>query len=151
MAETITMPDLGFEAGGGELSVWLKSVGDSIQAGEPIAEIESDKVTLEVESPAAGVLLELLIQPGEIAPVGTPIAKVGAAHELPSPPPQKQPLKEREEGREEKVDAPGTIATSQQPAAPLAPQLDLPLWNRPRTAYWPRRLPCALPRNTTWI
>ncbi len=126
MAETITMPDLGFEAGGGELSVWLKSVGDSIQTGEPIAEIESDKVTLEVESPAAGVLLELLIQPGENAPVGTPIAKVGAAHELPSPPPQKPPLQEREERREGKVDAPGSGATSQQTATPPAPQLDLP-------------------------
>ena len=83
MAETITMPDLGFEAGGGELSVWLKNVGDSVQAGEPIAEIESEKVTLEVESPLTGVLLELLIEPGDNAPVGAPLAKLGAADELP--------------------------------------------------------------------
>ncbi len=82
MAETITMPDLGFDASGGVLTYWLKGVGDSIQAGEPIAEIESDKVTLEVESPSAGVMLELLIQPGQNAPVGAPMARVGAAHEL---------------------------------------------------------------------
>ena len=86
MAEIIAMPDLGFEAGEGELSVWLKSVGDEIQAGEPIAEFESDKVTLEVEASAAGVLLELLIQPGQSAPAGAPIATVGEAHELSSPP-----------------------------------------------------------------
>jgi pyruvate dehydrogenase E2 component (dihydrolipoamide acetyltransferase) len=86
VAEIIAMPDLGFEAGEGELSVWLKSVGDEIQAGEPIAEFESDKVTLEVEASAAGVLLELLIQPGQSAPAGAPIARVGEAHELSSPP-----------------------------------------------------------------
>ena len=86
MAEIIAMPDLGFEAGEGELSVWLKSVGDEIQAGEPIAEFESDKVTLEVEAPVAGVLLELLIQPGQSASAGAPIARVGEAHELSSPP-----------------------------------------------------------------
>ena len=125
MAETITMPELGFEAGSGELSVWLKGVGDSIQAGEPIAEIESDKVTLELESPAEGVLLELLIQPGENAPVGTPIAKVGAAHELPSLP-QEAPSAERKEQSEQEVDAPVSGAATQQAAAPLAPPLDHP-------------------------
>ena len=82
MAETITMPDLGFEATGGVLATWLKGVGDPIQSGEPIAEIESDKVTLEVESPFAGIVLELLIQPGQNAPVGAPVATVGATDEL---------------------------------------------------------------------
>ena len=85
MAEIIPMPDLGFEAGEGELSVWLKGVGDAVEAGEPIAEFESDKVTLEVEAPVAGVLLEHLIQPGESAATGAPIARVGEAHELSSP------------------------------------------------------------------
>ena len=84
MAEIIPMPDLGFEAGEGELSVWLKNVGDDVQAGEPIAEFESEKVTLEVEAPVAGVLLEFLIQPGESVAAGAPIARVGEADELPS-------------------------------------------------------------------
>ena len=94
MAEIIPMPDLGFEAGEGELSVWLKGVGDAVEAGEPIAEFESDKVTLEVEAPVAGVLLELLIQPGESAATGAPIARVGEAHELsssPAPTPSQKP------------------------------------------------------------
>ena len=86
MAEIIPMPDLGFEAGEGELSVWLKGVGDAVEAGEPIAEFESDKVALEVEAPVAGVLLEHIIQPGESAGTGAPIARVGEPHELSSPP-----------------------------------------------------------------
>ncbi|MYC95987.1 MAG: 2-oxo acid dehydrogenase subunit E2 [Caldilineaceae bacterium SB0661_bin_32] len=96
MAEIVPMPDLGFEADEGELSVWLKGVGDAVQAGEPIAEFESDKVTLEVESPVAGVLLEHLIQPGESVAEGAPIARIGEADELsaspvPAPSPAKEP------------------------------------------------------------
>ncbi len=104
MAEIIPMPDLGFEADEGELSVWLKGVGDAVEAGEPIAEFESDKVTLEVESPVAGVLLEHLIQPGESVAEGAPIARIGEADELsaspasapspakePAPPPPEPP------------------------------------------------------------
>ncbi|MDE0633805.1 MAG: dihydrolipoamide acetyltransferase family protein [Caldilineaceae bacterium] len=96
MAEIIPMPDLGFEAGEGELSVWLKGVGEAVEAGEPIAEFESDKVTLEVEAPVAGVLLEHLIQPGESVAEGAPIARIGEADELsaspvPAPSPAKEP------------------------------------------------------------
>lgn len=87
MAEIIPMPDLGFEAGEGELSVWLKGVGDAIEAGEAIAEFESDKVTLEVEAPVAGVLLEQLIQPGDSVETGAPIARIGEADEMSASPP----------------------------------------------------------------
>ena len=98
MAEIIPMPDLGFEADEGELSVWLKDVGDAVQAGEPIAEFESDKVTLEVETPVAGVLLEHLIQPGESVAEGAPIARIGEAEELSvspasAPSPAKEPAR----------------------------------------------------------
>ena len=113
MAETINMPDLGLEDEGGELSVWLKNVGDSVQAGEPIAEIESEKVTLEVESPLTGVLLEMLIQPGENAAVGAPLAKVGAADELPDTAPQDPPA----------ADLPEPVAHEENGAgAPALPQ-----------------------------
>lgn len=87
MAEIITVPDLGFDAAGGVLANWLKEVGESVAVGELVAEIESDKVTLEVEASVAGVVLEQLIRPGESVTVGTPIAKVGAAHELSTSPP----------------------------------------------------------------
>lgn len=111
MAEIIPMPDLGFEADEGELSVWLKGVGDAVQAGEPIAEFESDKVTLEVESPVAGILLELLIEPGESAAAGAPIARIGEAQELTSSPPP-APVEEPEAPP---VEAP----PAEDPAVPL--------------------------------
>lgn len=111
MAEIIPLPDLGFEADEGELSVWLKGVGDAVQAGEPIAEFESDKVTLEVESPVAGVLLELLMEPGESATAGAPIARIGEAHELTG----SAPPAPAEEPAPPPVEAP----PAQEPATPL--------------------------------
>ncbi len=117
MAEIIPMPNLGFEADEGELSVWLKGVGDAVQAGEPIAEFESDKVTLEVESPVAGVLLEHLIQPGESVAEGAPIARVGEAEELsstPAPAPAKEPAPPRPPPEPPKARTPSTPL----PAAP---------------------------------
>ena len=131
MAEIIPMPDLGFEAGEGELSVWLKGVGDAVAAGEPIAEFESDKVTLEVETPVAGVLLEHLIQPGESAGAGAPIARVGEPHELSSPQaptpsqaPARPPVKPPEE-RAPEVRAPEVEAAPD--PLPAAPQESRPL------------------------
>lgn len=127
MAETITMPDLGFEAGGGELSVWLKNVGDSVQAGEPIAEIESEKVTLEVESPLTGVLLEMLIEPGDNAPVGAPLAKLGAADELPETPPPASPAEDKADlptdGDSPAVQVPA-FESPDPPPPPLEPAYD---------------------------
>ena len=61
MAETIKMPKLGFDMAEGTLVRWLKQVGESINKGEVLAEIETDKATVEVESPASGVLRKLLI------------------------------------------------------------------------------------------
>ena len=120
MAEIIPMPDLGFEAGEGELSVWLKNVGEAVQAGEPIAEFESDKVTLEVETPVAGVLLELLIQPGESVAAGAPIARVGEADELPS---ATSPSLSQEQSPPPV--APPEVETPSAPL-PVAPQEDQP-------------------------
>ncbi len=126
MAEIIPMPDLGFEAGEGELSVWLKGVGDAVAAGEPIAEFESDKVTLEVEAPVAGVLLEHLIQPGESAGAGAPIARVGEPHELSSPPapapsqaPAPPPVKPPEVGAPEVESPPDPLPAAPQESRPM--------------------------------
>ncbi len=126
MAEIIPMPDLGFEAGEGELSVWLKGVGDAVAVGEPIAEFESDKVTLEVEAPVAGILLEHLIQPGESAGAGAPIARVGEPHELSSPPapaptqaPAPPPVKPPEAGAPEAEAPPDPLPAAPQESRPL--------------------------------
>jgi pyruvate/2-oxoglutarate dehydrogenase complex dihydrolipoamide acyltransferase (E2) component len=71
------MPKLADTLVEGTLGQWLKDVGDSVSQGEPLASIETDKVTTELTSPAAGTLLEMLVAEGETVPVETPIARIG--------------------------------------------------------------------------
>jgi pyruvate dehydrogenase E2 component (dihydrolipoamide acetyltransferase) len=81
MAQTINMPKLGFDMAEGTLIRWLKKVDEPINKGDVLAEIETDKATVEVESPAGGVVRSLLVDEGAIVPVGSPIAIVGTADE----------------------------------------------------------------------
>ncbi|HOE69793.1 MAG TPA: dihydrolipoamide acetyltransferase family protein [Brevefilum sp.] len=76
MAELITMPKLGFDMAEGTLVRWLKAEGDPLVKGEVIAEIETDKATVEVESGYAGVMLRHLADEGADLPVNAPIAIV---------------------------------------------------------------------------
>ena len=77
MAEFVVMPKLGFDMREGELVSWLKEVGERVEKGEVVAEIESDKATLELESQADGVLLKKLVEEGSLVPVGDNVAIVG--------------------------------------------------------------------------
>ena len=81
MAETINMPKLGFDMAEGVLVRWVKQVGENINKGDVLAEIETDKATVEVESPASGVVLQLIVDQGTSVPVNAPIAIVGEAGE----------------------------------------------------------------------
>jgi len=81
MAETISMPKLGFDMAEGLLVRWVKQVGETINKGDVLAEIETDKATVEVESSASGVVLQLIVDQGTMVPVNAPIAIVGAAGE----------------------------------------------------------------------
>ncbi|RIK30236.1 MAG: hypothetical protein DCC56_07830 [Anaerolineae bacterium] len=81
MAETINMPKLGFDMAEGVLVRWVKQVGENINKGDVLAEIETDKATVEVESPAGGVVLQLIVNQGDVVPVNAPIAVVGQAGE----------------------------------------------------------------------
>lgn len=81
MAETINMPKLGFDMAEGLLVRWVKQVGENINKGDVLAEIETDKATVEVESSASGVVLSHIVDQGSIVPVNAPIAIVGAAGE----------------------------------------------------------------------
>ncbi len=74
MAKEVTMPKMGYDMEEGTLAKWLKQPGDSVARGEPIAEIETDKVTIEVESFDSGVLKKHLVDEGTTVPVGAPIA-----------------------------------------------------------------------------
>jgi pyruvate dehydrogenase E2 component (dihydrolipoamide acetyltransferase) len=77
MAEIIKMPKLGFDMQEGTFAAWVKQVGEQINSGEVIAEIETDKATVEVETYTAGTLLQVMAQPGDVIEVGAPIAVVG--------------------------------------------------------------------------
>ena len=81
MAETIAMPKLGFDMAEGTLVRWVKNEGEEISKGDVLAEIETDKATVEVESSATGVVLKHLVDQGSVVPVSTPIAVVGEAGE----------------------------------------------------------------------
>jgi pyruvate dehydrogenase E2 component (dihydrolipoamide acetyltransferase) len=81
MADTVSMPKLGFDMAEGNLVRWLKKVNDPVEKGQVLAEIETDKATVEVESPYSGVVLQLVVEEGTSVPIGSPIAMIGAAGE----------------------------------------------------------------------
>jgi pyruvate dehydrogenase E2 component (dihydrolipoamide acetyltransferase) len=81
VAELITMPKLGFDMAEGTLVEWVKGVGDEVAEDDVIAIIETDKANVEVTPFKTGVLRQLLVEEGDIVPVGEPIAVIGAAGE----------------------------------------------------------------------
>jgi len=76
MATDVQVPALGESITEGTLAQWLKKPGEAVAADEPIASLETDKVSVEVPSPIAGVLTEQLVQEGDTVAVGAPIARI---------------------------------------------------------------------------
>jgi 2-oxoglutarate dehydrogenase E2 component (dihydrolipoamide succinyltransferase) len=76
MATDVKVPSLGESITEGTLAQWLKKAGDQVAADEPVASLETDKVTLEVPSPVAGTLSELVVDEGETVEVGAVIARI---------------------------------------------------------------------------
>ena len=81
MADVVIMPKLGFDMAEGTLVRWVKNEGDSVAKGDVIAEIETDKATVEVESGFSGIIRRLLVDQGVVLPVNAPIAVIGAKDE----------------------------------------------------------------------
>src|SRR5437868_2980692 len=94
MPETIVMPKLGLDMTEGTFVNWVKKVGDPVKSGDVVAEIESDKATIEIESTASGVLTKTLVDVGAVVPVGAPIAEVSAEGTASSAAPAKPEVKE---------------------------------------------------------
>ncbi|WP_270772363.1 2-oxoglutarate dehydrogenase, E2 component, dihydrolipoamide succinyltransferase [Pauljensenia sp. OF14-1SRA] len=113
MATAVTMPALGESVTEGTVTTWLKNVGDTVAADEPIVEVSTDKVDSEVPSPVAGVLLEILVPEDETVEVGTTIAMIGDASEATSAP---APVAEAPTAPAPVAEAPVSPA----PAAPIA-------------------------------
>lgn len=81
MPETISMPKLGFDMAEGTLVRWVKLEGEGINKGDVLAEIETDKATVEVESSVTGTVARHLVEKGTSVPVGTAIALIALAGE----------------------------------------------------------------------
>ncbi len=75
------MPKLSPTMEEGQLGKWLKKEGDKVSVGEPLAEIETDKASMEMQALASGVLRKILIKEGDTAPLGTIIAIIGEPDE----------------------------------------------------------------------
>jgi pyruvate dehydrogenase E2 component (dihydrolipoamide acetyltransferase) len=92
MPTNVIMPALELAQETGKVLRWMKAPGDTVRKGEPIVEIETDKVTVEIEAPASGILSRVTAQEGDVVPVGHTIALIaesgapaGAPLTLPSP------------------------------------------------------------------
>jgi len=90
MADVI-MPKMGDAMTEGTVLTWRKKVGDQVTAGEPLAEIETDKVNVDIEAEESGTLVEIVVGEGQSAPVGAKIAAIGAAGAAPAAGPAARP------------------------------------------------------------
>lgn len=79
MSDTIIMPQLGETVAEGKILTWFKSVGEDVKLGDKLFEVETDKVTIEVEAVSAGKLSEIRVGQGQTAKVGTVVAVLGGA------------------------------------------------------------------------
>ena len=81
MADIVTMPKLGFDMKEGTLIRWIKNEGEEVTKGDVLAEIETDKATVEVESNFSGVIFSQLVETDAIVPIGEPIAVIAEKDE----------------------------------------------------------------------
>lgn len=114
MAHEIIMPKAGMSMESGVIVAWLKSIGDYVEAGEPLLEIESDKVNMEVEAETSGYLISILRQEGETVPVVETIGYLGEKGEAPPA------------GQPSVADAPSAPAAAATPASPDTPEAPAP-------------------------
>ncbi|TLN19755.1 2-oxo acid dehydrogenase subunit E2 [bacterium] len=112
MADIVTMPKLGFDMAEGTLVRWVKAEGETVNKGDILAEIETDKATVEVESSFSGILNRQLVEQGAVVPVSTPIAVIAQPGEKVEDIPGSAP-----EGKEEKTAAPAVEKPAE--AAPV--------------------------------
>ncbi|MFJ6544378.1 2-oxoglutarate dehydrogenase, E2 component, dihydrolipoamide succinyltransferase [Streptomyces sp. NPDC091385] len=118
----VVLPALGESVTEGTVTRWLKSVGDSVEADEPLLEVSTDKVDTEIPAPVSGTLLEIVVGEDETAEVGAKLAVIGVAGAAPAAAP-----------------APAAAA----PAAPAAPAAAAPAPAAPAAPATPAPAPAA--------
>ena len=82
MSEKILVPELGESITEATVSKWLKSAGDSVEADEPIVELETDKVNLEVPSPVNGILGKINASEGDVVEVGSTLGHINSGSNI---------------------------------------------------------------------
>jgi len=119
----VEMPKMGDTMETGKILNWIKKVGDVVKKGESLAEVETDKVNIEIESFYNGTLRKILVAEGESAPIGAPIALIGSPDEpLPEDGKGKAPAREptRPSNGATKMAAPAQASSAAPAAAPTA-------------------------------
>ncbi|MEJ8634535.1 2-oxoglutarate dehydrogenase, E2 component, dihydrolipoamide succinyltransferase [Streptomyces sp. MS2.AVA.5] len=141
----VVLPALGESVTEGTVTRWLKEVGESVEADEPLLEVSTDKVDTEIPAPASGVLLEITVAEDETAEVGAKLAVIGApgaapqaaapAQPAPAQEAPKQEAPKQEAPKQEAAPAPAAPAAPAQPApAPAAPAQPAPAQAAPAQA-----------------
>ncbi|MFJ9668321.1 2-oxoglutarate dehydrogenase, E2 component, dihydrolipoamide succinyltransferase [Streptomyces sp. NPDC101219] len=115
----VVLPALGESVTEGTVTRWLKSVGDSVEADEPLLEVSTDKVDTEIPAPASGTLLEIVVGEDETAEVGAKLAVIGEAGAAPAAAPA--PAAPEAPAQPEPAPAPQQAAPAPAPAQAPAP------------------------------
>ncbi|MBO3680730.1 2-oxoglutarate dehydrogenase, E2 component, dihydrolipoamide succinyltransferase [Streptomyces sp. NEAU-YJ-81] len=117
----VVLPALGESVTEGTVTRWLKEVGESVEADEPLLEVSTDKVDTEIPAPVAGTLLEILVGEDETAEVGAKLAVIGAAGAAPAAAPAPAapaPAPVQEAPAPQAPSAPAPQAVTPEPVAP---------------------------------
>ena len=91
MAYEFKLPELGEGLTEGEVARWLMSEGDEVTEDQPLVEIQTDKTTVEIPSPAAGKVAQILVEEGKVVPVGTVLVVIGEDGAVPGQAPREEP------------------------------------------------------------
>ncbi|CAL9424952.1 2-oxoglutarate dehydrogenase, E2 component, dihydrolipoamide succinyltransferase [Streptomyces sp. enrichment culture] len=150
----VVLPALGESVTEGTVTRWLKSVGDSVEADEPLLEVSTDKVDTEIPAPTSGTLLEIVVGEDESAEVGAKLAVIGAAgaapaaapaQEAPAAPaqPEPTPAPAAPAAPAQAAPAPAAPAPATQAPAPQAPAAPAPQPAAPAQTPAPAAAPAA--------
>ncbi|WP_075216508.1 2-oxoglutarate dehydrogenase complex dihydrolipoyllysine-residue succinyltransferase [Mongoliimonas terrestris] len=123
MATEIRVPTLGESVTEATIGRWFKKAGEAVKADEPVVELETDKVTIEVPAPAAGVLAEILVADGETVGVGALLGSIGEGSVAAAPAPAAKPAPAAAPAPAASAPAPAGAPASAMPPAPSAAKM----------------------------
>ena len=121
MAYEFKLPDLGEGLTEGEVARWLVSVGDEVAEDQPLVEIQTDKTTVEIPSPAAGKVAQILVDEGKVVPVGTILVVIGEDGAAPAE--EEQPRAEPAPSAKAETETPRRASDGRVRATPLVRRL----------------------------